>query len=179
MSATIHNFQDSLKKSHLAEDLPFWEECYRAFFLDFATMVNHRADGWWQRAGIDRTIVLHSSKNYKIDEKVRWGNYLDIALEELSSVENKTAGWVEKSLMADFIAYAIAPRGKCYLLPVPQLQAAWLRNKHEWRKKYPRIQASNEGYTTLSWGIPVSELFSAIGGGFRCDFAPLPEGWTP
>ena len=79
--SVIHNFEESLRRSHEAEDEPFWEECYRAFFPDFAVMVNHRRDGWWQRLGIDRTVVLQNSKNYKIDEKVRWKSYPDILLE--------------------------------------------------------------------------------------------------
>ena len=178
-----HNFEKSLKMSHEAEDLPFWGEVYRKAFPGMVAMVNHREDGEWQRAGIDRSLILKNSKQILIDEKVRGRNkltgkvYTDIALEYWSDEERQSPGWVCKPLRADYIAYAIAPIGKCYLLPVIQLQIAWNENSSEWIENYRRIKARNKYngnvWTTISVPVPVSELFSAIGKGLRVSFHPM------
>jgi hypothetical protein len=178
----MHNFKESLAVSHAAEDLPLWEECYRRMFPTMAAMVNHRADGWHQRLGIDRSVILADSRQYKIDEKIRWRNkktgivYKDIAIEEFSDLHRQKPGWASKPLIADYLAYAIGPIGKCYLMPIPQLQSAWAANKDYWKKQFPRpIDAPNDGYTTRSYGIPVNILFGAIGATLRCDFTPCEE----
>jgi hypothetical protein len=162
----VHTFSKSLAASHAASDLPIWEAVYRQAFQRMECMVDHRADGEHQRAGIDRSIILSNSKQILIDEKVRWKNaatgrvYEDIALEFWSDEGRQVPGWVCKPLRADFIAYAIAPLGKCYLLPVIQLQLAWERMGQEWRRKHHEIRARNDGYTTVSVGV-------------RFDFTPV------
>lgn len=176
----VHEFDDSLRRSHAAEDLPFWEECYRNAFGDFAAMVNHRKDGEHQRAGIDRSIILSNAKQYLVDEKVRWDAYDDIALEYLSNDRSGTPGWVCKPLRADYIAYAVAPKGICYLLPVPQLQQAWRINGDAWKSNgeikrpgFKICRAPNRGYVTLSVAVPVDVLFPAIGAALRVAFTPF------
>lgn len=140
-------------------------------------MHNHRQDGEHQRAGIDRSIMLSNAKVLLIDEKVRWKVYDDVALEYLSDAERNKPGWVCKPLRADYIAYAIAPIGMCYLLPVLQMQQAFLRNRDAWISQYPRIPAPNEEnghhWTTLSVGVPVPVLFKAIGNCLRVSFTPV------
>jgi len=103
--------------------------------------------------------------------------YDDIALEYWSNFGARTPGWVCKPLRADFIAYAIAPLGKCYLLPVIQLQIAWDRCGEHWIDKYPPIHAKNASgyggsYTTVSVGVPVKDVFREIGGALRVTFQP-------
>lgn len=181
----IHKFKDSLERSHEAEDLPFWEECYRnAFGNAFRAMVSHREDGEWQRAGIDRSVILANSKQLLVDEKVRWKAYDDIALEYMSNDRYETPGWVCKPLRADYIAYAIAPKGICYLLPVLQLQKAWQERGDEWirlaneqegqpDREYRICRAPNDGYWTLSVAVPVKVLFPAIGAALRVRFTPV------
>jgi len=170
-------FYESLKQSHAASDLPLLRECYQKFFPDMLSMHDHRKDGQHQRNGIDRSIVLSNGKCLWIDEKIRGRNritkrvYQDIAVEECSSWNSP--GWVIKPLLCDFIAYAIGPLGRCYLLPVQQLQKAWQDNGAEWKQHYHKIEANNGTYTTISWGIPVPILFSAIGNCLRTTFAPV------
>lgn len=181
-----HSFTQSLAASHAAEDLPFWLETYRAAFPGMIGMHNHRADGDHQRQGIDRSIVLDNSKQILIDEKVRWRNkktgevYSDIALEYLSDKQRNTPGWVCKPLLCDFIAYAIAPLGVCYLLPVLQLQQAWGIHGEKWIKQFPRIVADNEDFgnrwKTVSVGVPHKEVFRAIGNCHRIAFTPVEAG---
>ena len=116
-------------------------------------------------------MILQDSRIIRIDEKVRYRAYGDIALEYLSSVQHQKPGWVCKPLAADYIAYAIKPMGKCFLLPVVQLQLAWSRRGHEWISQYPQIDAENPGYTTRSVGVPYRELMVAIVNGLCVEFS--------
>lgn len=175
-----HDFGRSLSESHKAEDLPLWEECYRKAFPNFQAMANHRSDGDHQRNGIDRSIILQNSKQILIDEKFRTKAYSDIALEYLSDSERGVLGWVCKPLLCDYIAYAIGPLGKCYLLPVVQLQKAWSDNKDKWMNNFT-IRAENKcaktgrRWVTLSKAVSVKDLFSAMGNCLRVDFTPVEE----
>lgn len=171
---TIHNFDDSLQVSHDAADSPLWEEIYRKAFPDFLIMADHRNDGYWQRLGIDRSITLNSSKQILVDEKVRRKDYGDILLEYMSSEEAQTPGWVCKPLLADYIAYCIIPARIVYMLPVIQLQMAWLANGEQWKYVYGKCEAKNNTrgitWTTLNCPVPVDVLFSAIGSMLRIKY---------
>jgi len=169
----VHDFADSLAASHRASDLPIWEEIYRKSFPDFLTMADHRQDGEHQRAGIDRSVILENSKQILIDEKIRWKPYADIAVEYLSNDRTGAPGWACKPLRADYIAYAIAPLGICYMLPVIQLQQAWKRKGDFWVNTCFQVKAPNRGYSTLSAAVPVNELFAEIGRALRVPFEAL------
>jgi hypothetical protein len=171
-----HQFKESLAKSHAAEDNPIWEQIYRRAFPDFEAMVNHRQDGPHQRAGIDRSVIMTNAKQILIDEKARYKNeitgkiYDDILLEVYSDEKRQTEGWVTKPLLADYIAYAILPLGKCYLLPVIQMQKAWKEHGKKWRKEYREVRAQNNGWVTLSCPVKPRVLFPAIGACLRIEF---------
>lgn len=169
---TVHDFNESLRRSHSASDLPIWLEIYRKAFPTLQAAIDHRQDGEHQRAGIDRSVILSNSKQILIDEKVRWKAYDDIALEYWSDRDRRIPGWVCKPLRADFICYAIAPIGRAYLLPVPQLQQAWEKYGGAWRSAYPDCNAYNKRYVTVSCPVPVAVLFKAIGECLRVTFTP-------
>jgi hypothetical protein len=177
---TPYDFDECLAESHSAEDLPFWAECYRKAFPTMAAMVNHRKDGEHQRAGIDRSVVLDNGKTLWIDEKFRRRNrrtgkvYDDIALEYVSNDQRNTPGWVCKPLLADYIAYAIGPLGKCYLLPVSQLQSVWNQYGSAWLSESDRYKfaTENRGYKTLNVVVTPAELFPLIGNCLRVTFEP-------
>lgn len=171
----IHEFSESLRRSHAASDLPIWLEIYKKAFPAMVACVDHRGDGEHQRAGIDRSVILANSKQILIDEKVRWKAYNDIALEYWSDRDRKIPGWVCKPLRADFICYAVATTGRAYLLPVPQLQHAWFEHATEWRSNYRDVLAYNKTYVTISCPVPVPVLFSAIGQCLRVQFSPIDE----
>ena len=166
----IHDFAESLAASHAASDLSIWEQIYRRAFPTFCAMVDHRDDGEHQRAGIDRSVILANSKQLLIDEKVRNKDYGDILLEYVSNDRFNSPGWVCKPSRADYIAYAIVPAGRCYLLPVIQLQIAWARHGELWKREFRRVPAHNDGYTTHSVAVPPERLFPAIGGALRVSF---------
>lgn len=173
----MNDFDECLAMSHAAEDLPLWREVYEQAFPSMLSMTSLRQDGWWQRAGVDRVLVL-PHKTLRIDEKVRGRNavtgriYEDFLLEHTSNDRTCAPGWVCKPLLADYIAYAIAPLGKCWLLPVEQLQAAWRKHGQAWLARFPQVTARNANYSTLSTPVPVRVLFPAIGEALRIEFAP-------
>lgn len=179
---SAHTFDESLAMSHAAEDLPIWAEAYSAAFPTMQAMINHRQDGDHQRQGIDRSIILRNSKQITVDEKIRGRNkltgkvYDDIALEYWSVYygpgRKNLPGWVAKDLLCDFIAYAIAPLGLCYLLPVPQLRVAWRTHGADWVKVYHPVNANNGRYITKSVGVPASVVMAAIGAAQIIQFTP-------
>ena len=171
----MHEFSDSLAKSHTASDLPIWEEIYQKAFPSMLTMVDHRQDGEHQRAGIDRSVILENSKQILIDEKARFPSkngfsYPDILLEHISNDQTNAPGWTCKPLRADYICYAITGLGQAYLLPVLQLQQAWKANSAEWIKKYGSIPSINNGYKTWNTPLMPNVLFSEIGKCLRIQF---------
>lgn len=158
----VHDFQESLQKSKDREDSPFWFEIYKHYFPNLAVEVPVTEDCPAQRAGVDRSLVLTNSTVIRIEEKVRQKKYDDILLEYLSSKELGTEGWMEKDLSCQFLVYIIVPSRKCYLLPNQLLRRAWRENKIVWISRYRRIEARNNGYTTVSVAVPIEEIERAI-----------------
>lgn len=159
---SVHNFNRSLEMSQQWANAPWWLEVYREAFPDLESHVSVRDDGWAQRGGIDRVLTLASGKTLTVDEKVREKDWPDILLEYWSNEERKVKGWVAKDLACDFIAYAFIPSATCYLLPFYTLRQAWRANCKAWVKKYPRIEADNGTYKTVSVGIPIAILLSSL-----------------
>lgn len=159
---TLHDFEESLAKSHAQADAPWWIEVYRKAFPDLEAAVCVRNDGWAQRGGVDRVLTLTSGKTLAVDEKVREEVWPDILLEYWSDEKRRVRGWVAKDLACDFIAYAFVPSQTCYLLPFQTLRAAWRIHCHEWVSKHRRIEARNNGYVTVSVAVPTSTLMEAL-----------------
>lgn len=166
---TVHNFLASLKKSEQHADASWWLDVYRAAFPTLKTHHSVREDGWAQRGGIDRVLVLECGRVVTVDEKVRERDYGDILLEYWSNKEREVRGWVCKPLACDFIAYAVAPTSTCYLLPTLTLRAAWRNNAENWvalgnsgRDGFKVCKAINNGYTTVSLAVPKDILLDAM-----------------
>lgn len=185
----VHNFDESLSASHGAADEPWWGEVYEQAFPGY-TMQDMRADGWHQRAGIDRILHLPNGTQVKVDEKVRLPPVRgdDIALEVCSEwygrgdPRNKR-GWVALPLACDYVAYAIVLPRLCYLLPMRELQRAWAKHRRDWWQRaceddrqhaemgchgaYRFVDAKNRGrsgrrYVTRSVAVPVHVVLDAI-----------------
>lgn len=172
---TVHDFNKSLAASHAYADAPWWAQVYDRAFPGHL-MQDMRADGWWQRAGIDRMLHLANGTTVTVDEKVRetaWGD--DFALEAFSEWYGRghrrnKPGWVAKPLACDYIAYAFLSLRRCYLLPTRELQRAWLEHRHEWwtlaadpaQRSYRFVDAKNRGYVTRSVAVPAAVVLDAI-----------------
>jgi hypothetical protein len=166
----VHNFAESLARSHSYADAEWWHDVYRTAFPSMRASVSVRDDGWAQRGGIDRVLTLSSGRTITIDEKVREKDWPDILLERWSDEARKTPGWVQKPLACDFIAYAFVPSQTCYLLPTLTLQRAWFCFGREWVESYPEVRAQNNGFVTVSVPVPIAVLFNALSDAMRIEW---------
>ncbi|NIJ32799.1 hypothetical protein [Sphingomonas oligoaromativorans] len=140
----------------------WWLAAYRRAFPSLRSAVPVRGDGWAQRAGVDRVITLASGRVYTVDEKIRSEDWGDILLEQWSDEARHIPGWVQKPLACDFIAYAYAPSGTCYLMPVAALQRAWRQHGRQWIREYGQRRAQNPGYVSVCVPVPRAVLMWAI-----------------
>lgn len=166
---TIHDFGESLAYSHSQADAPYWLAIYKRAFPTLRTCTDVRGDGWHQRAGIDRVLVLADATTVYVDEKVRRGSWPDIALEIWSNEERKVPGWARKDLRCDYIAYALEPTRTCYLLPFRLLRRALRDHGPDWwaaaksgHGGFREVRADNRRYTTVSIAVPTAVLLDAI-----------------
>ena len=143
-------------------DADWWLPIYRRAFPRLVTAVSVRQDGWAQRGGIDRILTLECGRTYTVDEKVRMENWPDVLLEQWSDEARHVPGWIQKPLACDFIAYAYAPSGVCYLLPVAPLQRAWRQRGRTWVERYGTRRAFNPGYVSVGVPVPRLVLMGAI-----------------
>ncbi|WP_273845440.1 hypothetical protein [Rubrobacter calidifluminis] len=158
----VHDFEESLKRSHAYEDAPWWREVYERAFHNLQEMVSVRQDGWAQRAGIDRRLILADGTVLSVDEKVRERDYPDFCLEYWSDRKRQIPGWVAKDLTCDYIAYAFVPSRTCYLLPFQLLRRAWREHHRRWVGTYRKVEALNRGYVTVSVAVPIEVVLEAI-----------------
>jgi hypothetical protein len=68
MIGGVHNFKQSLARSHAQADAPWWLDVYRRAFPSLASSVCVRNDSWAQRGGIDRVRTLKGGRTITIDE---------------------------------------------------------------------------------------------------------------
>lgn len=69
---------------------------------------------------------------------------------------------MQKPLAYDFIAYAYAPSGVCFLMPVVPLQRAWRQQGRDWIERYGQRRARNPGYVSVSVPVPRGVVMQAI-----------------
>ncbi len=154
----MNNFKEDLEYSYIDDDI--LNSVYKKFFItvkEIQTITNLAM----QKRGIDKIITLTNGKTITIDEKKRRTKYNDILIEEWSSFEHETHGWIRK-IECDYVVYIFMTTKEVYFLPVFLLKRAWLNNRDEWKKVYKRIEAINENYTTISWAIPIDVLIKAM-----------------
>lgn len=186
-------FHDDLAFSHSLSNEPWWETVYRRAFFDFKVMVDLRADGWHQRAGRDRAIVLSTGRTLYVDEKGRRDDWPDVLVEiwsEYPKVAKQAAypatrgsvnGWSRKPLDCDYLAYAIVPARTCYLFPFLGVRAAVVKHGQRWSDEAGRaferresglscrgfvqwaVSKRNRTYDTVNLAVPVGQLHAAIG----------------
>lgn len=162
MIAVVHDFAESLARSHEQASAPWWFDIYRAAFPSLASAVCVRADGWAQRGGIDRVLTLDTGRTIFIDEKVREKDWPDFLLERWSDEKREKPGWIQKPLACEFIAYAFIESATCYLLPTLTLQRAWRIHGRKWIDTYGTVRAKNRFYTTASIPVPRDVLLISL-----------------
>lgn len=165
-SQIVHNPKRDVAASIRNRDSALWESWYRGYFASFVRAEYRPNDFDLQQAGVD-TIVFLASGQRLIEEKERKTDYGDIALEYWGDYEGKRPGWIEKPSRCDFLAYAFLPSQTCYFLPFDLLQHAWYANKASWIKRYRKVRAQNEGYSSYSLAVPIGHLLAAMGLDFK------------
>ena len=162
------NFFDDRAYAAAHQHAHKWEAAYRAAFPTLLHTHIVTADGWAQRGGVDRVLVLASGRTLTVDEKVRKPHALngrDIVLEATHKYFDSgrcVPGWINKDLACDFIAYTWEDRKDVYIWPFHNLRAAWETNKATWSKTYPWLKTNNRTFRTFSVAIPVDVLIKAI-----------------
>lgn len=174
---TIHNFEESLAWGERASDAPFWGAVYHKAFPDMASCMRNRGNNEAQRRGVDRVILLNNGRVLYIDEKKRSRAYDDILLEYISVDTTGAPGWIEKDLAIDYLAYAFMPTRICYLFDWPLLRRAWVMFKDKWIANYKRIEAKNNGYTTISVAVPTDKVRGACVTAQIIDVSTELAGW--
>jgi hypothetical protein len=155
---------------------------YRRAFPNYESSYIIRDDGYAQRGGVDRKINLRSSRSVFIEEKFRDADYGDVLLERWSDRARRVPGWIQKNLLADYVAYVVIPRRTMLLLPYLDLRRAWVRNGKQWIDRYPPKCANNPGYKTEYVCIPEAVLLRAIVSGFALRWTEadeIPRGDAP
>lgn len=151
------------EREHSADEI--WGKIYDELYPDMKEFVrcNHVES---QKRGIDRIITLEDGQQYTIEEKVRYKDYNDIALERWSSFEDKTLGWCLKDLDCDYVLYLFWNSGRYFLFPFEKLRQSLTDNLLEWENNYKILQTRNKGvrshYTTVSVCVPIPVLIDII-----------------
>jgi hypothetical protein len=166
VTATIHKFSRSDAGASVHADSDWLRAAYKRIFPDLVAAPRIKADGWAQRGGIDRLLMLSSGRVISVDEKFREEEYQDFCLEYISDISRSTPGWIEKDLACDFISYVFVNSRRVYLLPVVLLRLAWLANRPAWIDRYRRIEAHNfergRSWKTVSVAVPIDVVFTAL-----------------
>lgn len=167
--SVVHRFADSLALSEEHAGETFWDEVYRKAFPTMIATHLIDKDGWAQRGGVDRVVILQSGKKLNIEQKVRKEVWKDILLEYYSNAENRTPGWIAKDALTDYLAYAFLPTRQCYLFDFAALRRVWFHHKDDWGQRaksnldgFRVVPARNVGYTTLSLAVPIAVLLREI-----------------
>lgn len=162
-----HNFDACLEYSHRASVEGIFDAAYREWFPDLQR-IELAEDMARQRRGIDKVLHFAAGNSWTVDEKMRKEDYGDILIETISVFQNNQKvkkGWIY-TCQCDFIVYGIEPTRKAYLLPVPLLKKAWLKNHHVWEQTHRSVTARNERngsrWETISTAVPIRDLLDAI-----------------
>lgn len=172
-----YSFQHSLDKARAVQDEKWLEQKYRDAFGSYKYSIVIEGEEeylWAQMSGRDRTVLLSNGKALHIEEKLRYRDHGDLALEYISVGDDGRTrlGWMEKDLGVDFLAYVFVPSQRLYLLPWHDLRRAWLKNRTEWTCKahngvdgFTKISARNCSYTTYCCCVPIDTLLDGLRGG--------------
>jgi len=165
MGEVIHCFEETNGRTKSVRHLVLWDEIYRKYFPDMIFSYPNLRKNDAQFLGIDRVIVLRSTRIIRIDEKVREKTYPDILLEYVSNDRKNSPGWMNTDPFIDYIAYAFIDTQTCYFLSWDMLKRTWVRYFDEWLEKakenkegFKHVIAKNKFFNTLSIAVPLTLL---------------------
>lgn len=159
----MNDFKTDLEYSKNANDSELLNKFYHKFFPGIIK-IEEVEDLTLQKTGIDKIMHFKGGMTITVEEKKRRVVYGDVALETKSVVKGnyEKPGWIF-TCQSDFIAYAIMPTRKIYMLPTGVLKLSWMKNFYEWEERFETKSASNQGYHTEFVPIPKEVLFNSMG----------------
>lgn len=161
----VANFGEDLAFSLGASDEPEWAEYYKRLFPNLAYSAKVDADSPLQRMGIDRVLMLKSSREIFVDEKKRRDAWPDVLIELWSDLRRKKRGWsCDRNKVCDYVAYAVPKSKRCYMLPFDLLVAAVELHEKRWMQQYhkPKFDVPNAGWVTRNVPVPWGVLKTAL-----------------
>ena len=163
MVEKVFIFDKSLKQSQHDQDLAFWKKVYTDCFGEGIVIIKHSEYGSHQKDGIDRSVILPDSRQFLIEEKVDWYQTGNLFLEYWSMYEDRSPGWIEKSLRCDYLVYAFPKCGQAFLFDFLQLQKTWFANKQQWLQQFGKKTVRNTNgcreWTTIGVTVPVKLVY--------------------
>lgn len=159
------NFNEDLNFSHSPELEMFWQRMYEKFWPGMVFSLINDRDNLAQRLGVDRLIYTGVNKFITIDEKADRHRPDNFFLEFLSADSTNSAGWLEKELAADYIAYGFVNHNVCHFLPAASFCYAWRKYGEAWKKTYGVKVVSNGRYNTHGVAVPIPVVWKAIAEG--------------
>jgi len=178
-TGVLHNFEWSLRKERWATRLPFWDGVYGPAFPDYV-MVEIIEDQTRQKLGLDKRFTNARGRQLHVDEKLRWGDWRDVALEFWSDVERQDPGWVcNRTLKNDHFVYAVAGLGVAYFWPRVELQAAWAINGANWRDNFKTIEGVNVRHRSQCCCVSVDVLVATVPSMRTYRFEPFDDSEYP
>lgn len=173
----VHDFQTRLAESQELSDEPAWVDLYRKTWPNMIACVRIDKDSVYQRWGVDREVLLATGQRITVDEKKRRKDYRDMCIEEWSvfhgpnDARNKIGWTLDLNKRCDYIAYAVVPASRCYLLPFDLLRRTARRFLDDWKKRYqPPRPAVNKSYVTVNVGVPWNALWRDMRATSEADF---------
>ena len=158
-------FSEDVARERQNSESEIWDDIYFDLFPDmigFKRCLSVEK----QKQGVDRIVSFSDDREYTIEEKIRYKEYDDVALERWSSFEDKSLGWTLKDLKCDYVLYLFWYSGRFFLIPFQDLRKALIENLFEWENNYKILQTRNKGvrsiYTTVSVCVAIFVLKECI-----------------
>jgi len=145
----------------------WWKAVYQQVFPYFKKAKRLPGTHQLQNLGVDKILRTEAGKDIFLEEKFDRTTYDNFFLEYISNLEKETPGWLVKPVLTDYLAYVRLGMGKCYFIPFPPLQMAWLEHGDRWLAEYgPKTAGTyrNGGflYDTVGCCVPMTEVLSKV-----------------
>lgn len=160
----MKDFGKDLKKSNSDETRRMLAWNYRRRFGQ-KVEIKFVEDLETQRLGIDTILTTDYGRVIRVEEKIRYGRYTDVALEIRHEYDNGhvSQGWIEKPMFSDLLLYVVKPLNMAYWFSVPMLQSVWKNKRDLYLSEYPVKSSQNRGYRSYNCCIPQTEIKMAMG----------------
>lgn len=162
MDIKINYFSETLKLSEQYNDL--LNEFYFRITknINDIKVVSFEDDQDLQKLGVDKIFIINNQPKY-VEEKLRFGNYTDIFIEDKMNMELNHYGWIHGEKKTDFLMYYIIKTNLLYVINFKSLQKFYLKNRIKLLQFYGLKYSKNKNYTSSGVVIPFEDLKRFLG----------------